>query len=116
MENTKIKSLANGGDVGAPALGPEATQAVAPPAPGGEEEMMGMLEQYSQTRDAEIAVQIADMLLVEMGLDQGDQAPSVEEPPVSPPPLAGGAPEGVPAFSKGGQISAIAQFELNKKK
>jgi hypothetical protein len=112
MKNTR--QLADGGNV-APPLAPEA-QAPAGPEAGGQDQIMGMLEQYSQTRDAEIAVQIADLLLVEMGLGEGEQTPSVEEPATSPPPLAGGAPEGVPAFRKGGKISAIAQFELNKKK
>lgn len=110
----KTKQFAEGGEMAPPLE--QGAPAPAGPEAGGQDQVMGMLEQYSQTRDAEIAVQIADLLLAEMGLDGGEQSPSVEEPPVSPPPLGGGAPEGVPAFKKGGVVSAMSQYFANKKK
>jgi hypothetical protein len=114
-ENKKIKSLAGGGELTAPPLGPDATQAVAPPAAGGQDEILGLLEQYASTQDAEIAIQIADMLVVEMGVAQGED-PSIQEQPASPPALEG-VPQGdVPAFKKGGKVSALDQYFASKKK
>lgn len=115
MSEKKVQKLAEGGAV-APPLGPEAEQAVAPEQASGQDQIAGMLEQYAQTKDAEIAVQIADMLLVEMGVAQPEGDPSIQEAPTSPPPLEGGTPEGVPAFKKGGKISAMEQYFDSKKK
>lgn len=111
-KESKVKKLQDGGDV-APPLGPDA-QAPAPEG-GGQDQIAGMLEQYAQTKDAEIAVQIADLLLVEMGIAPGEASPSVQEAPVTPPPLSGGSPEGVPVFKKGGKISALDQYFAAKK-
>jgi len=113
-ENNPEAYKTNGGV--APPLGAEAEQAVAPEQPSGQDQIVVMLEQYAQSKDAELAVQIADMLLVEMGVAQPQESPSIQEAPATPPPLEGQTPEGVPALAKGGKISALDQYSDSKKK
>ena len=82
-------------------VAPEAAPAMAPeaaPAPAGGGDLEGMVMEYAQTRDPQLAVAIADML-VELIASQGAPAPAMSK---------GGRMEArkAPMFSKGGKLKA----------
>jgi len=80
--NKRVRRFQAGGPMGGPPPGPEGA------APGGAPDLEGMLMEYAQTRDPQLAVAIADAL-VEMMMAQQGGAPAG---PGGPPPPEGGAP------------------------
>ena len=60
-----VKTLQEGGQMAAPAPAPEQA-----PQGGGGGDIMGMLEQYAQSRDPQLAVAIADTMLEMMAQEQ----------------------------------------------
>ena len=82
-----------------PAGGGEAMSAEGAPAQGGGGNIEAMLQQYAQTRDPQLAVQIADELLAMMsggGGGQGAPAPAMEK--------GGRMNYSAPMFKKGGKL------------
>jgi hypothetical protein len=75
----------------------------AAPAPqGGGNDIEGMLTQYAQTRDPQLAVAIADALVEMMSAQQGGAAPEGAAPAMAKGGRMGYSP--APMFKKGGKL------------
>lgn len=80
---------------------PEGAPAPGGAGPGGAPDLEGMLAEYAQTRDPQLAVAICD-LLVEFMASQGGPGGPGGPPPGGPPP--GGGPGGPPMARKGAKL------------
>jgi len=84
-------------------MGPGPAEMAPPAGGGGGADLEGMLMEYSQSRDPQLAVAIADSLL-EMMASQGGGAPA-----------GGPPPEGPPMARRGMRMSRAPIFIYNKK-